>query len=142
MVFTPLHGAGNVPVREVLKAVGFGQVRVVAEQELPDAQFSTVKSPNPEEREAFTLAIAQAKDWNADIIIGTDPDADRMGAVVKDPNGEYVVLTGNQSGAIIVNYLFQHERTWNTSCERRCDQNDRNERDGGSRLRTIMAFRH
>ena len=62
VIFTPLHGAGNVPVREVLKAVGFGQVRVVAEQELPDAQFSTVKSPNPEEREAFTLAIAQAKD--------------------------------------------------------------------------------
>lgn len=106
IVFTPLHGAGNIPVREVLKSVGFGQVRVVAEQELPDAQFSTVKSPNPEEREAFTLAIAQAKDWDADIIIGTDPDADRMGAVVKDPNGEYVVLTGNQSGAIIVNYLL------------------------------------
>ncbi|WP_425262340.1 phospho-sugar mutase [Paenibacillus pectinilyticus] len=106
VIFTPLHGAGNVPVREVLKAVGFGQVRVVAEQELPDPQFSTVKSPNPEEREAFTLAIAQAKDWNADIIIGTDPDADRMGAVVKDANGEYVVLTGNQSGAIIVNYLL------------------------------------
>jgi phosphoglucomutase len=106
VVFTPLHGAGNIPVREVLKAVGFEQVRVVAEQELPDAQFSTVKSPNPEEREAFTLAIAQAKEWNADIIIGTDPDADRMGAVVKDPNGEYVVLSGNQSGAIIVNYLL------------------------------------
>ncbi|NQX70583.1 phospho-sugar mutase [Paenibacillus alba] len=106
IIFTPLHGAGNVPVREVLKAVGFGQVRVVAEQEQPDAQFSTVKSPNPEEREAFTLAIAQAKEWNADIIIGTDPDADRMGAVVKDPNGEYVVLSGNQSGAIMVNYLL------------------------------------
>ncbi|WNR44670.1 phospho-sugar mutase [Paenibacillus roseipurpureus] len=106
VVFTPLHGAGNVPVREVLQAVGFGQVRVVAEQELPDAQFSTLKSPNPEEREAFTLAIAQAKAWDADIIIGTDPDADRMGAVVKDPNGEYFVLTGNQSGAIIVNYLL------------------------------------
>ncbi|UKS26110.1 phospho-sugar mutase [Paenibacillus sp. HWE-109] len=106
IIFTPLHGAGNVPVREVLKAVGFGQVRVVAEQELPDAQFSTVKSPNPEEREAFTLAIAQAKEWNADIIIGTDPDADRMGAVVKDPSGEYVVLSGNQSGAIMVNYLL------------------------------------
>ncbi|MDR6883506.1 phosphoglucomutase [Bacillus sp. 3255] len=106
IVFTPLHGAGNIPVREVLKAVGFEQVRVVAEQEQPDAQFSTVKSPNPEEREAFTLAIAQAKAWDADIIIGTDPDADRMGAVVKDSNGEYFVLTGNQSGAIIVNYLL------------------------------------
>ncbi|MGG1552530.1 phospho-sugar mutase [Paenibacillus ferrarius] len=106
IVFTPLHGAGNVPVREVLKAVGFSQVQVVAEQELPDAQFSTVKSPNPEEREAFTLAIAQAKAWDADIIIGTDPDADRMGAVVKDTNGEYVVLTGNQSGALMVHYLL------------------------------------
>lgn len=106
VIFTPLHGAGNVPVRAVLETLGFGQVRVVAEQELPDAQFSTVKSPNPEEREAFTLAIAQAKEWNADIIIGTDPDADRMGAVVKDQNGEYFVLTGNQSGAIIVNYLL------------------------------------
>ncbi|MGG1519810.1 phospho-sugar mutase [Paenibacillus oryzisoli] len=106
IVFTPLHGTGNVPVREVLKAVGFSQVQVVAEQELPDAQFSTVKSPNPEEREAFTLAIAQAKAWDADIIIGTDPDADRMGAVVKDTNGEYVVLTGNQSGALMVHYLL------------------------------------
>ncbi|MFC5451409.1 phospho-sugar mutase [Paenibacillus aestuarii] len=106
IVFTPLHGTGNMPVREVLKKVGFGQVRVVAEQEQPDAQFSTVKSPNPEEREAFTIAIEQAKAWNADIIVGTDPDADRMGAVVKDANGEYFVLTGNQSGAIIVNYLL------------------------------------
>ncbi|NEW08875.1 phospho-sugar mutase [Paenibacillus sp. SYP-B3998] len=106
IVFTPLHGTGNMPVREVLKAVGFGQVRVVAEQELPDSQFSTVKSPNPEEKDAFNLAIAQAKAWNADIIIGTDPDADRMGAVVKDAAGEYFVLTGNQSGAIIVNYLL------------------------------------
>jgi len=106
IIFTPLHGTGNMPVREVLKKVGFGQVRVVAEQEQPDAQFSTVKSPNPEEREAFTIAIEQAKAWNADIIVGTDPDADRMGAVVKDPNGEYFVLTGNQSGAIIVNYLL------------------------------------
>lgn len=106
VVFTPLHGSGNVPVREVLKAVGFKQVRVVAEQEQPDSQFSTVKSPNPEEKDAFTIAIEQAKAWNADIIIGTDPDADRMGAVVKDSNGEYFVLTGNQSGAIMVNYLL------------------------------------
>lgn len=106
VIYTPLHGSGNMPVRKVLEAVGFGQVRVVAEQEQPDAQFSTVKSPNPEEKEAFTLAIAQGKEWNADIIIGTDPDADRMGAVVKDQNGDYFVLTGNQSGAIIVNYVL------------------------------------
>jgi len=106
IVFTPLHGAGNLSVRAVLKAVGFDNVHVVAEQEQPDAQFSTVKSPNPEEKEAFTLAIRQAKELNADIIIGTDPDCDRMGAVVKDASGEYFVLTGNQSGAIMVDYLL------------------------------------
>ncbi|MCS7459973.1 phospho-sugar mutase [Paenibacillus doosanensis] len=106
IVYTPLHGAGNLSVRAVLQAVGFSQVDVVADQELPDAKFSTVKSPNPEEKEAFTLAIRQAKASNADIIIGTDPDCDRMGAVVKDASGEYFVLTGNQSGAIMVDYLL------------------------------------
>ncbi|ULL19474.1 phospho-sugar mutase [Paenibacillus sp. H1-7] len=106
VVYTPLHGAGNLSVRAVLEEVGFSQVDVVAEQELPDAKFSTVKSPNPEEKEAFTLAIRQAKEVDADIIIGTDPDCDRMGAVVKDANGEYFVLTGNQSGAIMVDYLL------------------------------------
>ncbi|MFE4573203.1 phospho-sugar mutase [Paenibacillus chitinolyticus] len=106
IVYTPLHGTGNKPVREALKRIGFEQVRVVKEQEQPDSNFSTVKSPNPEEREAFTLALRDAKEWDADIIVGTDPDADRMGAVVKDDKGEYFVLTGNQSGAIIVNYLL------------------------------------
>ncbi|OXM86381.1 phospho-sugar mutase [Paenibacillus rigui] len=106
IVFTPLHGAGNLSVRAVLSEIGFDHVHVVAEQEQPDAQFSTVKSPNPEERAAFTLAIQQAKALNADIIIGTDPDCDRMGAVVKDASGEYFVLTGNQSGAIMVDYLL------------------------------------
>lgn len=104
VVFTPLHGTGNVPVREVLKGAGFRNVHIVAEQEQPDGNFSTVKSPNPEEREAFALAIELAKKVGADIIIGTDPDADRMGAVVKNNKGEYVVLTGNQSGAIMVHY--------------------------------------
>ncbi|WP_405080897.1 phospho-sugar mutase [Paenibacillus chitinolyticus] len=106
IVYTPLHGTGNKPVREALKRIGFEQVRVVKEQEQPDSNFTTVKSPNPEEREAFTLALRDAKEWGADIIVGTDPDADRMGAVVKDDKGEYFVLTGNQSGAIIVNYLL------------------------------------
>ncbi|MGG4144803.1 phospho-sugar mutase [Paenibacillus algorifonticola] len=106
VVFTPLHGTGNMPVREVLAKVGFSNVHIVAEQEQPDGYFSTVKSPNPEEREAFTLAIKLAQQVNADIIIGTDPDADRMGAVVKNNNGEYVVLTGNQSGALMVNYVL------------------------------------
>lgn len=104
IVFTPLHGTGNVPVREALKGAGFRNVHIVPEQEQPDGNFSTVKSPNPEEREAFTLAIELAKKVGADIIIGTDPDADRMGAVVKNNEGEYVVLSGNQSGAIMVYY--------------------------------------
>jgi phosphoglucomutase len=106
IVYTPLHGAGNLAVRAVLKSIGFGHVHVVAEQELPDSKFSTLKSPNPEEKEAFALAIRLAKEVDADIIIGTDPDCDRMGAVVKDENGEYFVLTGNQSGAIMVDYLL------------------------------------
>ena len=106
IIYTPLHGAGNVPVREVLKLAGFGNVRVVAAQERPDGGFPTVKSPNPEEREAFEMAIEQAKREGADLIIGTDPDCDRMGAVVKDERGEYVVLTGNQSGAILTHYLL------------------------------------
>ncbi|WP_243644505.1 phospho-sugar mutase [Paenibacillus pinisoli] len=104
IVFTPLHGSGNKPVRSALAGAGFRNVLVVSRQELPDGYFSTVKSPNPEEREAFELAMALAKKEAADIIIGTDPDADRMGAVVKDGNGEYVVLTGNQSGALMVHY--------------------------------------
>ncbi|MGZ9585518.1 phospho-sugar mutase [Paenibacillus marinisediminis] len=106
VLYTPLHGTGNMPVRRVLETIGFQQVRVVAEQEQPDGSFPTVKSPNPEEREAFTIAINQAKEWDADIIMGTDPDADRMGAVVKDANGEYVVLSGNQAGAIMVHYML------------------------------------
>lgn len=106
VVYTPLHGTGNVPVRRVLNKLGFTQVHVVPEQELPDGNFSTVKSPNPEERDAFTMAIELGHKVGADILIGTDPDADRMGAVVRDKNGEYEILTGNQSGAILVNYLL------------------------------------
>ncbi|MNZ43543.1 Phosphoglucomutase [compost metagenome] len=105
-MFTPLHGTGNIPVREVLKQVGFSNVHIVPEQEQPDGYFSTVKSPNPEEREAFTLAIKLGQQVDADIIIGTDPDADRMGAVVKNNQGEYVVLSGNQSGALMVHYVL------------------------------------
>lgn len=106
IIFTPLHGSGNIPVRRALETIGFGQVKVVAEQEQPDGEFRTVKSPNPEEREAFTLAIEAAKASNADIIVGTDPDADRMGAVVKDAEGQYFVLSGNQSGALLAEYLL------------------------------------
>ncbi|WP_239615824.1 phospho-sugar mutase [Cohnella mopanensis] len=111
VVFTPLHGAGNVPIQQVLKQAGFSNVSVVREQELPNGQFPTVKSPNPEEQEAFTLAIKLANEVGADIIVGTDPDCDRMGAVVKNDNGEYVVLTGNQSGALMINYVLSNLQT-------------------------------
>jgi phosphoglucomutase len=106
IVYTPLHGAGNKLVRRVLREIGFENVIVVPEQEMPDPGFSTVKSPNPEEHEAFALAIELARKENADIIIGTDPDCDRVGAVVKDTSGEYVVLTGNQTGALLVDYIL------------------------------------
>lgn len=106
IVFTPLHGTGQAPVERVLKSIGFKHIHVVPEQAEPDANFSTVKSPNPEEREAFTLAMKLGEKVGADILIGTDPDADRMGAVVKNSQGEYVVLTGNQSGAIMIHYLL------------------------------------
>jgi phosphoglucomutase len=108
VVYTPLHGAGNVPVRQVLAQAGFGNVHVVPEQEKPDGGFPTVKSPNPEEHDAFELAIELADRVGADIIIGTDPDCDRMGAVVKNDEGRYVVLTGNQSGAIMIHYLLSN----------------------------------
>jgi len=95
-----------MPVVRALERAGFRNVRIVEEQARPDGNFPTVKSPNPEEREAFTLALEIAKREGADLIIGTDPDADRMGAVVADPDGQYVVLTGNQSGAIMIEYLL------------------------------------
>lgn len=107
IVYTPLHGAGNRPVRSVLAAAGYNGVEVVAQQELPDPEFSTVKSPNPEERAAFTLALEAAQAADADLVIGTDPDCDRMGAIVKEADGRYTILTGNQTGAILVHYLLE-----------------------------------
>ncbi len=106
LIYTPLHGTGNLLVRRALKEMGYENVTVVAEQELPDGGFSTVKSPNPEEHDAFSLAIKLGKEKNADVIIGTDPDCDRVGAVVKNKQGEYVVLTGNQTGALLIEYML------------------------------------
>lgn len=106
IIFTPLHGSGNKPVREGLKAFGFTNVTVVKEQELPDPDFSTVQSPNPEEHAAFELAIGYGKEIDADLLMATDPDADRLGVAVKDSSGEYVVLTGNQLGALMLHYLL------------------------------------
>ncbi|WP_394185674.1 phospho-sugar mutase [Metabacillus halosaccharovorans] len=114
VVFTPLHGTANKPVRRGLEALGYKNVTVVKEQELPDPNFSTVKSPNPEEHDAFTLAIRDGKEIDADVLIGTDPDADRLGVAVKNNDGEYVVLTGNQTGALLLNYLLSEKKEQGT----------------------------
>ncbi|MDR7074699.1 phospho-sugar mutase [Fictibacillus barbaricus] len=106
IVFTPLHGTANIPVREGLKRLGFTNVTIVKEQELPDANFSTVKSPNPEEHAAFELAIEYGKKADAEILMATDPDADRVGIAVKNNAGEYEILTGNQTGALMIEYIL------------------------------------
>jgi phosphoglucomutase len=110
VVFTPLHGTANHPVRNVLSALKYQNVTVVKEQELPDPEFSTVKSPNPEEHAAFELAIREGKKIGADVLIATDPDADRLGIAVKNPEGEYVVLTGNQTGALLLHYILTQKK--------------------------------
>lgn len=107
IVYTPLHGTGNVPARRVLKELGFTHVYVVPEQELPDGEFPTVSYPNPEAAEAFELALALAKEKNADLVLATDPDADRLGVYVKDAKtGEYHSLTGNMSGCLLAEYTI------------------------------------
>ncbi|HET7657175.1 MAG TPA: phospho-sugar mutase [Bacillales bacterium] len=110
IVYTPLHGTGNLPVRMGLRALGFGNVRVVSEQEEPDPEFSTVESPNPEEHAAFELAIRDGKQADADLLLATDPDADRVGVAVKNREGEYVVLTGNQTGALLLHYILSQKK--------------------------------
>lgn len=106
VIYTPFHGTGNIPVREVLKRMGLKNVTVVKEQELPDGNFPTVKAPNPEYSEGFNIAVKYAKDENADIIVGTDPDADRVGLLLKNKDGEYEILNGNQIGIVIVKYIL------------------------------------
>lgn len=105
-VYTPFHGAGNRPVRKILKRIGFNNVTVVKEQEMPDGDFPTVASPNPENKEGFELAIGYAKECGADLIIGTDPDSDRVGILVKNDENEYVTFTGNQVGALLTEYTL------------------------------------
>lgn len=107
IIYTPIHGTGNKPVRRVLDECGFENVIVVKEQELPDSNFSTVKYPNPEEKSVFNIAIEMAKSNNTDLVIGTDPDCDRVGVVVKDSSGEYIVLNGNQVGSLLVRYIIE-----------------------------------
>ncbi|KPU27341.1 phosphoglucomutase [Caloranaerobacter sp. TR13] len=106
IVYTPLHGTGNMPVRRVLKELGYINVFVVESQEQPDPNFSTVEYPNPEDPNAFKLAIELGEKVDSDIILGTDPDCDRVGVVVKNKEGEYKVLSGNQTGALLLDYIL------------------------------------
>ena len=106
IVYTPLHGSGNIPVRRVLREAGFSQVSVVKEQEKPDPNFSTVKVPNPEDPAAFTLALKLQEELNADVVFGTDPDCDRVGIAVKDKAGQVHILTGNQIGCLLLHYIL------------------------------------
>lgn len=108
IVYTPLHGTGNIPVRRILSGMN---VTVVKEQELPDGNFSTVRSPNPEEKDALLIAIEKAKEIGADLVLGTDPDCDRVGIAVRNENGEYVLFTGNQTGALLVKFVLDMKKS-------------------------------
>ena len=115
IVYTPLHGTGNIPARRILKELGFENVYVVPEQELPDGDFPTVSYPNPEAAEAFELGLKLAREVDADIVLATDPDADRLGVRVKDRNGEYHDLTGNMSGCLLANSELSQRKAVNGS---------------------------
>lgn len=115
IVYTPLHGTGNIPARRVLKELGFENVYVVKEQELPDGNFPTVSYPNPEAEEAFTLGLKLAKEIDADLVLATDPDADRLGVRVKDKDGVYHTLTGNMSGCLLEEYELSQRKAVNGS---------------------------
>lgn len=118
IVYTPLHGTGNIPARRVMKELGFTHVFVVPEQELPDGEFPTVSYPNPEAKEAFELGLKLAKEKNADLVLATDPDADRLGVYCKDTkSGEYVTFTGNMSAMLIAEYILGQKRANNTMPE-------------------------
>ena len=111
IVYTPLHGTGNIPARRVMKEIGFTHVYVVPEQELPNGDFPTVSYPNPEAKEAFELGLKLAKEKNADLVLATDPDADRLGVYVKDTkSGEYIPLTGNMSGSLLCEYVLSQKQ--------------------------------
>lgn len=114
LVYTPLHGTGRMLGERALKQAGFEKYIIEPHQGIPDPDFSTVKSPNPEEAGAFEYAIKLGKEENADVLIATDPDADRLGAAVRMPNGEYQVLTGNQIGAIFIHYILEAHKQANT----------------------------
>ena len=118
IVYSPFHGTGNIPVRRILSELGFKNVYVVKEQELPDPDFTTLDYPNPEDPKAFTLALELAKEKGADIILATDPDADRLGIYALDTkSGEYIPFTGNMSGMLIAEYIFRERKATSTMPE-------------------------
>jgi phosphoglucomutase len=110
IVYTPLHGTGNLPVRRILKEIGFHDVHVVKEQELPDGNFPTVSYPNPEDIKAFELALKLGKEIDADVIMATDPDADRLGVLAKTKEGDYVALSGNNIGVLLMDYIIKRKK--------------------------------
>ena len=114
IVYTPLHGSGNVPVRRILKEIGITNVSVVKEQETPDPNFSTIRVPNPEDPAAFTLAIRLADEVGADVIFGTDPDCDRLGVAVRGHDGRFTLLTGNQIGCLMLYYILSSKQALGT----------------------------
>ena len=113
IIYTPIHGSGNIPVRTILNRLGFSNVTVVPEQELPNGNFPTAPYPNPENKQVFELAIDLAKRISPDLIFGTDPDCDRIGVVVRAEDGEYKVLTGNQVGALLTEYVLSARKEMN-----------------------------
>ncbi|MEG0153111.1 MAG: phospho-sugar mutase, partial [Cellulosilyticaceae bacterium] len=118
IIYTPIHGSGNIPVRTVLKQLGFTQLQVVKEQELPNGSFPGIACPNPEDERVFELAIKMAKETLADIILGTDPDCDRIGVVVRDSLGEYKTLTGNQIGGLLTEYILSTKNKYGNISEK------------------------
>lgn len=114
IVYTPLHGTGLMPIERALSMLGYNDVHIVASQQQPDGNFPTVKSPNPEEREALSEGINLAQSINADIVLGTDPDADRVGVAVRNKEGNYELLTGNQIGALLTHYLVLNKKDINS----------------------------
>lgn len=114
IVYTPIHGAGNLPIKKLLENIGFTNVHIVKEQQEPNGNFPTVKYPNPEEFEVFEIAIKLAKEINAEVIIGSDPDADRVGVVCKNNYGDYVQLSGNMVGVLLTNYIMEQKKITNT----------------------------
>ena len=128
IVYSPFHGTGNIPVRRVLSELGFKNVYVVSEQELPDPDFTTLEYPNPEDPKAFTLALKLAKEKDADIVLATDPDADRLGIYAKDAaSGEYIPFTGNMSGMLIAEYILRQRSS------------DRSLPENGALVKTIVT---